>query len=77
MESWQGLSPEIKEKYTVVHIIKRTESKEIVLLQERNSDTRVLLRNYPGQLSAVYQLLVGKTLEHIPQVLEARQQAGG
>lgn len=32
MESWQGLSPEIKEKYTVVHIIKRTESKEIVLL---------------------------------------------
>ena len=65
MEQWQGLPQEIKRDYAVVRVIKRTAEKELVLLQNRADDTRVLLRNYPGQLSAVYDLLAGKTLEHI------------
>lgn len=77
MEQWQGLPQEIKRDYAVVRVIKQTAEKELVLLQNRADDTRVLLRNYPGQLSAVYDLLAGKTLEHIPRVLAAERREGG
>lgn len=32
MEQWQGLAPEVKEAYSVIHVIKRTAEKELVLL---------------------------------------------
>lgn len=32
MEQWQGLTPEVKKNYAVVHIVKRTAEKELVLL---------------------------------------------
>lgn len=77
MEQWQGLTPEVKKNYAVVHIVKRTAEKELVLLQNRADGTKVLLRNYPGELSVVYQLLAGRTLEHIPHTLAAEQRDAG
>ncbi len=77
MEQWQGLPSEIKQSYAVVRVIKQTAEKELVLLQNKADGTRVLLRNYPGQLSAVYDLLAGKTLEHIPRILAAEQRESG
>ena len=77
MEQWQGLPSEIKQSYAVVRVIKQTAEKELVLLQNKADGTRVLLRNYPGQLSAVYDLLAGKTLEHIPRILAAEQRENG
>ena len=77
MEQWQGLTPEVKKNYAVVHIVKRTAEKELVLLQNRADGTKVLLRNYPGELSVVYQLLAGRTLEHIPRILAAEQRDAG
>lgn len=77
MEVWQGLAPEVKEKYAVVRVVKRTSEKELVLLQNREDGTHVLLRNYPGELPSVYQLLTGKTLQHIPRILAAEQRKKG
>lgn len=73
MEQWQGMAPEVKEYYAVIHVVKRTAEKELVLLQSRKDGTQVLLRNYPGELSSVYALLAGKSLEHIPRILAAEQ----
>ncbi len=77
MKPWQGLPPEVKEQYAVVHLVKRTSEKELVLLQNRADNSRVLLRNYPGDLSTVYQLLAEKSLDHIPKVLTAKPREGG
>lgn len=77
MEQWQGLAPEVKEAYSVIHVIKRTAEKELVLLQSKTDETRILLRNYPGEISAVYQLLVGKDVENIPRILATQQRENG
>lgn len=77
MECWQGLPPEVKARYAVIRTVKRTESKELVLLQDRESDARVLLRNYPGEPSVAYRLLLKKTLSHIPEIYAVEPRAGG
>ena len=77
MESWQGLPPEISTQYAVVRLIKRTEDKEIILLQNKADNSRVVLRNYPHNLAQVYTVLLGKQLSCIPQVLAASERPGG
>ena len=77
MESWRGLPPDISEQYAVIRLIKRTEDKEIILLQNRTDSSRVILRNYPGELSQVYALLLNKKLTCIPRILAAVQRPCG
>ncbi len=54
MEKWQGLTPELRAQYAVIHVLKRTGEKEIVLLKHTETNRRVLLRNYPGEILTVY-----------------------
>ena len=77
MEEWQGLPTEVRRQYAVIRTLKRTAHKELVLLQNRQTGARVLLRNYPGELSGVYSILAGKTLPHLPRVYECGLRAGG
>ena len=77
MENWQGLTAELKQHYAVVRSIKRTAEKELVLLQDRETEQRVMLRNYPGEIMPVYQLLAGKQLEHLPRILEVKPRDNG
>lgn len=77
MELWQGLPPEVRRDYAVVHTVKCTAEKELVLLQRRADGLRVLLRNYPGQAPAVYALLAGRELPHMPRILACEAREGG
>lgn len=77
MERWQGLPSEVKAQYAVIRTVKRTAEKEIVLLQHRESSVRVLLRNYPGEPSAAYRLVLKKTLPHIPEIYAVEPREGG
>ena len=77
MVSWQGLPQEIREQYAVIRLIKRTEEKEIVLLQDKSNGTRVIVRNYPTEPSQIYKILYGKNLQNIPQILMAKKRPGG
>ena len=77
MELWQGLPPEIRRDYAVVHTVKCTAEKELVLLQRRADGLRVLLRNYPREAPAVYALLAGRELPHMPRILACEAREGG
>ena len=77
MELWQGLPPEVRRDYAVVRTVKCTAEKELVLLQRRADGLRVLLRNYPEEAPAVYALLAGRELPHMPRILACEAREGG
>ena len=77
MDKWKGLTENLKAKYAVVRVVKSNSEKELLLLQNRVDGNRVMLRNYPGKLTSVYELLNQKQLPNIPRVLETGKKEAG